>query len=79
MSLFQRIADWRRERRIRALRVEIADACIAHDTEARDRLCRALFAECDQRSEGQKRRMTDRFIASLDPHARAVFQKHRVE
>jgi hypothetical protein len=71
----QRIADWRRERRIHAIRQHIRDAYEAGDKTGVTRHAHALFAECDARSAGQVARMERRLLDSLDPHARAVLER----
>jgi hypothetical protein len=74
-AAIQRLADWCRERRIRAIRLQIRDAYEAADKPAICRLAHALFAECDARSAGQVARMERRLFDSLDPHARAVLER----
>lgn len=62
MSLFtairQRIADHRRERRIRALRVEACEL-LAIDKERARAVAKRMFDECAQRSPQQVRRMEE--------------------
>jgi len=65
---WQRITDWRRERRIRALRARVVSACDAGENDRACRLARELFAECDARSPAQLARMEQ----ARDPHEQAV-------
>jgi hypothetical protein len=74
-SIQQRIADWRRERRIRALRLAVSAAYATGCKATLRRAAHALFAECDARSAGQVARMERRLFDSLDPHARAVLER----
>lgn len=76
-ALRQRLADWLRERRIARLH-DIAvqalhtrgRASLAHDE------IEAMLAEVRQRSPQQQARMERATLARMDPHARAVFEKH---
>lgn len=81
MSLFaairQRIADHRRERRIRALRVEACRLLDAGDSCGGRAMCELLFHECEQRSPAQNERMERAAFNRLDPHAQAVFERSR--
>jgi hypothetical protein len=74
-SIQQRIADWKRERRIRALRLAFTAAYATGCKATIRTAAHALFAECDQRSEAQKQRMERAVLASLDPHAREIAGK----
>jgi hypothetical protein len=76
-ALLERITDWRRERRIRTLRVAVADAYATGCKATLRTAAHALFAECDARSEAQKQRMERRILDRMDPHARAVFDRSR--
>lgn len=72
----QRIADWRRERRIRRL----CDVCKAHMAAGRSdegRLAWALMVhEIKNRSPQQIARMERAARDRLDPHSRAIFDRH---
>jgi hypothetical protein len=76
MSLFatfrQRIADARRERRIRALRIAAFAAIEDNGITAASPLVHALFDECAKRSPQQLAR-----LERMDPHARAVLEGRR--
>jgi hypothetical protein len=70
LSIHQRIVDWRRERRIRALRVQANTAYEAGDMAAMRRIGMQVFAECALRSPQQRLRMT----LERDPHEEGGFQ-----
>lgn len=74
-ALRERLADYRRERRIRALRLAVDRAHRNHDAERMKAIARDLFAECDQRSEAQKQRMERAVLRCMDPHARAIYER----
>jgi flagellar biosynthesis/type III secretory pathway protein FliH len=76
-ALLERLTDWRRERRIGALREQIRAAYEAGDKTGVTRHAHAMFAECDARSEAQKQRMERRILDRMDPHARAVFERSK--
>jgi hypothetical protein len=74
-SIHQRFVDWRREGRIRALRIDFTAAYESGCKQAIRRAAHALFAECDARSPGQVARMERALLDRMDPHARAVFER----
>lgn len=79
VSVMSRIYGWtvdrRREVRIRDLRLRMSVAYAVRDHLSVAAIGREMFAECDARSPAQVRRMEKRLFDSLDPHARAVFER----
>jgi hypothetical protein len=76
MSWFRGSAvDWRREVRIRELRLRVSRAFVARDEAGVRLAARELFAECDKRSPRAQARLERRVLDSLDPHARAALEK----
>lgn len=73
-AISQRLADHRRERRIRTLRAEAVRLLDIDKAAAREAAIR-LFDECEQRSPQQIARMERDAKARLDPHARAVYER----
>ena len=55
--LRERLADWRRERRIAHLRAEASRLFAAGDRVGARAMCELMFHECRQRSAAQVRRM----------------------
>lgn len=68
-------ADRQREVRISDLQHRIRLAFAARNERRVRELAHEMFAECDARSDRQKARMERRIRNSLDPHARAVFDR----
>lgn len=72
----QRIADWRRERRIRRL-CEVCKAHMAAGRSDEGRLAWALVVhEIKNRSPQQIARMERAARDRLDPHSREIFDRH---
>lgn len=73
--ILQRITDWRRERRIRALGDECVRLIRAKDINAARPVGDRFTAEILARSPQQVARMEHRRLAAMDPHERAAVEK----